>query len=327
MRYRTFGRLGWQVSEIGCGTWALGGSQWGGQKDEDSLAALNRALELGCNFIDTARAYGKGRSERVIAQALRSRGGDRPYVATKIPPKMPGDWPPGPYDRVEDRFPEAHLREQLEQSLRDLETDCIDLVQIHTWTRRWNRDPLPFEVLRKAREEGKLRGIGICTPEHDQFAVMDLVRDGWVDSVQVIYNLFDQEAQAQLFPMALEKNVGIIVRVPFDESSLTGKLSRETTWPDGDIRNSYFAGDRLERTVRRVEAIREALGPDEPDLAAAALKFCLKPQAVSTVIPGVRNPKQAEANCRVGSSEPMSDQTEAALRTHYWRRVFWYAGK
>jgi aryl-alcohol dehydrogenase-like predicted oxidoreductase len=164
MRYRGFGRTGWQVSEIGMGTWALGGGEWGHQDDRDSIATLHKALDLGCNFIDTARAYGNGRSEQVIAEALRQWSGERPYVATKIPPVLPGDWPPSPYDAVDQRFPESHVREQLELSLRALQTDCIDLVQIHTWSRAWNHNPLPFAVLRKAKEEGKLRADRAICP-------------------------------------------------------------------------------------------------------------------------------------------------------------------
>lgn len=327
MRYRRLGRTDWRVSEIGMGTWALGGDEWGQQDDCDSVATLHKALELGCNFVDTARVYGNGRSEQVIAKALREWSGERPFVATKIPPAMPGDWPPGPYDTVDQRFSESHVREQLEQSLRALETDCIDLVQIHTWSRAWNRDPLPFAVLREAKKEGKIRAIGVSTPEHDQYAVLDLMRDGWVDCVQVIYNIFDQEAQSQLFPEASRCDIGIIVRVPYDESSLTGKLTPQTTWPSGDIRCSYFAGDRLERTAHRVEAIRDVLDADGTDMATAALKFCLKPSAVSTVIPGIRSLWQAEANCRVGSLPPLSDEQETSLRSHYWRRALWYPGK
>jgi aryl-alcohol dehydrogenase-like predicted oxidoreductase len=162
MKYRTFGRLGWKVSDIGFGAWAIGGS-WGPQSDNDSVAALNRALDLGCNFIDTAQGYGDGKSERIIAEVLKSRKGEKVYVATKIPP-APGAWPPSPYDRAEDRFSEKYLRERLERSLRDLQTDSIDVLQLHTWTRAWNRNPTPLEHLRKFQKEGKLRGIGISTP-------------------------------------------------------------------------------------------------------------------------------------------------------------------
>ena len=332
MRYRTFGRMGWKVSEIGFGAWAIGGS-WGPQNEQDSLDALNRALDLGCNFIDTAQGYGDGKSERTIAQVLKSRrdrrggGGEHVYVATKIPPTPNGAWPPSPYDRAEERYPENYLRERLERSMRDLQTDCIDIVQLHTWTRAWNRDPTPLETLRKFQKEGKLRAIGISTPEHDQNSLIDLMRGGWLDSVQVIYNIFEQEPQAEFFPVAKENHVGVIVRVAFDESALTGKLTAQTRFPAGDFRNNYFAGDRLERAVKRVEKIRKDLGPEGPGLAETALKFALKPDAVSTVIPGIRNVRQAEANLAVSDQPPMTDELEQKLREHRWNRAFWYGGK
>jgi aryl-alcohol dehydrogenase-like predicted oxidoreductase len=326
MKYRTFGRTGWKVSEIGFGAWAIGGG-WGPQKDADSIAALNAALDLGVNFIDTAQGYGDGRSERVIAQVLKDRAGEKVYVATKIPPTHPGAWPPSPYDRAEQRYPRDYLSERLERSLRDLQTDCIDLVQLHTWTRAWNADPAPLEALRDFQKQGKLRAIGISTPEYDQNALIDLMRGGWLDSVQVIYNIFEQEPQAEFFPAARESNVGVIVRVAFDESALTGKLTPQTTFGQGDFRNNYFAGDRLERTVKRVEKLRQAIGDAEPNLATAALKFALKPLAVSTVIPGIRNVQQAKANAGVSDQPPMSDALERTLREHRWNRAFWYGGK
>jgi aryl-alcohol dehydrogenase-like predicted oxidoreductase len=331
MKYRTFGRTGWKVSEIGFGAWAIGGS-WGPQDDNDSVAALNRALDLGVNFIDTAQGYGDGKSERVIAQVLKSRSqqsraNEKVYVATKIPPSSPGDWPPSPYDRAEERYPEQYLRERLERSLLDLQTDAIDIVQLHTWTRAGNRDPRPLETLRKFQKEGKLRAIGISTPEHDQNALIDLMRGGWLDSVQVIYNIFEQEPQAEFFPAAKEGNVGVIVRVAFDESALTGKLTAQTKWTQGDFRNNYFAGDRLTRAIARTEKVRQTVGSAEPSLATAALKFALKPDAVSTVIPGIRNVQQAEANVGVSDQPAMSDELERKLRGHRWNRAFWYAGK
>lgn len=326
MKQRTFGRLGWKISDIGFGAWAIGGS-WGTQSEDDSLAALRRALDLGCNFIDTAQGYGNGRSEKLIAEVLRERKGQRIYVATKIPPTPTGAWPPTPYDKIEERYSESYLRERLERSLRDLNTDCIDIVQLHTWTRAWNRNPTALEHLRKFQKEGKLLGIGISTPEHDQNSLIELMRDGWLDSVQVIYNILEQEPQAEFFPVAQEHKVGVIVRVPFDESALTGKLSTATKFEDGDFRNSYFAGDRLERTVKRVAKVKETIGSAEPDLATAALKFALKPAAVSTVIPGIRNVRQAEMNCGVSDLPPISDVLEEKLRVHNWRKAFWYAGK
>lgn len=327
MRYRIFGKLGWEVSEIGFGGWALGGQGWGGQRDEDSVAALKQALDLGCNFIDTAQGYGDGRSEQVIGKFLKSHKGERVYVATKIPVKSPGEWPPSPYEDIERRYPEKYLRERIESSLRNLQTDCIDLLQLHTWTRAWNHHPTALDVLRALRREGKLRGIGISTPEQDQNAVVELMRQGWLDSVQVIYNIFEQEPQAELLPAAHEHNIGVIVRVAFDEGALTGKFTEQTRFAPDDFRNNYFAGDRLARTIRRVEKIKSAIGSTEPDAATAALKFALKPTAVSTVIPGMRNVRQAQMNCSVSDQPPLSDKLELKLRQHAWRRADWYKGK
>jgi len=327
MKYRIFGRTGWEVSEIGFGAWAIGGS-WGPQNESDSIAALNRALDLGCNFIDTAQGYGDGKSERLIAQVLKGRKRERVYVATKIPVQWPGAWPPSPYDTAEGRYPENYLRQRLERSLRDLQTDCIDVLQLHTWTRAWNARPTPLEVLRKFQKEGKIRAIGISTPEHDQNSLVELMQKGWLDCVQVIYNIFEQEPQAEFFPVAKENNVGVIVRVAFDESALTGKLTAQSKFPEGDFRNNYFAGDRLARTVARVEKVRETIGTSsEKDLPTAALKFALEPAAVSTVIPGIRNVQQAEANMAVSDEQPMSQELVLKLREHRWNRAFWYGGK
>jgi aryl-alcohol dehydrogenase-like predicted oxidoreductase len=327
MKYRTFGRLGWQISEIGFGGWAIGGTAWGKQDDNDSVCALHKALDLGCNFIDTAQGYGEGHSEKIIGQVLKERKGERIYVATKIPPKFPGTWPPTPHDKMDDRFSEAYLRERIESSLRNLQTDCLDLLQLHTWTRAWNRNPTALEILRALQKEGKLRGIGISTPEQDQNSLVDLMRGGWLDAVQVIYNIFEQEPAAEFLPVALEHQVGIIVRVAFDEGSLTGKFNAQTKFTEGEFRANYFAGDRLARTVKRVEKIQADIGSAEPDMATAALKFALKPAAVSTVIPGMRNEHQAELNCRVSDQPALSDALEMKLHGHAWQRGNWYKGK
>jgi aryl-alcohol dehydrogenase-like predicted oxidoreductase len=326
MKYRAFGRLNWQVSEIGFGAWAIGGTGWGKQEDADSIRALHAALDRGCNFIDTAQGYGDGHSEKIIGQVLKDRKGDRVYVATKIPPK-PGQWPPSPYDKIEERYSEAYLRERVEASLRALQMDCLDLLQLHSWTRAWNRNPTALEVLRALKQEGKLRGVGISTPEQDQNSLVDLMRAGFLDAVQVIYNIFEQEPAAEFLPVAQEHNIGVIVRVVFDEGALTGKFTEQTRFAEGEFRNHYFAGDRLARTVRRVEKIKAVIGSAESDMATAALKFALKPAAVSTVIPGMRNARQAELNCGVSDQAPMSDALAHQLRDHAWRRADWYKGK
>jgi aryl-alcohol dehydrogenase-like predicted oxidoreductase len=200
-------------------------------------------------------------------------------------------------------------------------------VQLHTWTRAWNRDPQPLAALRKLREEGKLRFIGISTPEQDQNCVIDLMRQGWLDVVQVIYNIFEQEPAAELLPVAAETNVGVIVRVVFDEGALTGKWTKETKFAEGDFRKTYFAGDRLERAVARAGKVRQTIAGTGYTLPQAALKFALAHPAVSTVIPGMRNPAQAEANCAASDLPPMPDDLQRKLRAHNWRRGVWYSGK
>ena len=326
MKQRAFGKHGVNVSEIGFGAWAIGGS-WGPQGDDDSVAALSRALDLGVTCIDTAAGYGNGRSERTIARVLRERAArGRVLVATKIPP-VAGAWPPSPYCKADDRYSEGYLRANLEERLRCLECDRIDLLQLHTWTRAWNRNPTPFAALRKLQAEGKVRFIGVSTPEHDQNSVIDLMRGGWIDAVQVIYNIFDQEPAAELLDVAGEYGVAVIVRVPFDEGSLTGKFSEDTIFPEGDFRRAYFAGDRVPRTVRRVEAVRDDLRDTGYTLPQAALKFILAHPAVSTVIPGMRNATQAALNCSVSDLPDLPANVIARLRRHNWRRGVWYSGK
>ncbi len=328
MKYRPFGNSGWNVSEIGFGAWALGG-QWGGQDDADSIAALHEAIDRGVNFIDTAQGYGDGRSERVIAKVLKERP-ERIYVATKTPPAA-GPWPPSPYCRAEDRYPESYLRANLEERLTNLGTDCIDVLQLHTWTRAWNRDPVPLEFLGRLREEGNLFFIDTATTEHDQNCVIDLMRRRLVDVVQVIYNLFEQEPAAELLPVAAETGTAVIVRVVFDEGVLTGKYQRGHRFPENDFRSRYFAGDRLDRAVARVEKIRcdvaEAGLADSHTLADVAIKFALAHKGVSTVIPGIRNVAQARLNTAACEKADLTAGLLQQLRRHYWLRAFWYSGK
>ncbi len=325
MKTRPFGNTGQHVSEIGFGAWAIGGS-WGPQSEDDSVKALHRALDMGVNFIDTAAGYGNGRSEQIIGRVLKERGdAERVLVATKTPPDA-GPWPPSPYCKADQRYSPEYLRRNVDERLSMLGVDRLDLLQLHTWTRAWNHDPTPLQVLRDLRDEGKLRYIGISTPEHDQNALIDLMRNGWLDAVQVIYNIFEQEPAAEFLPVAQKHGVGVIVRVAFDEGSLTGKFTKDTTFPEGDFRRRYFSGNRLEKTVERVEAVRRDLEGTGYTLPQAALKFVLAHPAVSTVIPGMRNVQQAEANVPVSDMPDMPDELVQKLRGHIWRRAFWYAG-
>ncbi|MGH7598173.1 MAG: aldo/keto reductase [bacterium] len=290
MKYRKFGRTGIGVSEIGFGAWAIGGN-WRPQDEKDSIEALHKALDLDVNFIDTAAGYGDGKSERIIAKVLKERN-ERIYVATKTPP-ADGPWPPIPYCRVEDRYSEKYIRQNIEARLRNLNTDCLDILQFHTWTCAWNKSPKPLDVLQKLKDEGKIRFIGLSTPEHDQNSLIDLMRQGYLDVVQVIFNIFEQEPAAELLPIASEYNVGVIIRVAFDEGVLTGEYTANHKFPPDDFRSKYFAGDRLERAVKRIESIKDEIKESGITLPQVALKFALSHPAVSTVVVGMRNAQHA----------------------------------
>jgi aryl-alcohol dehydrogenase-like predicted oxidoreductase len=329
MQRRQLSSHGFEVSEIGFGAWAIGGG-WGGQSDQDSIAALHAAIDQGINLIDTAAGYGDGHSERLISSVLASRGSDKVYVATKTPP-ADGPWPPSPYCRWQDRFSAAYLRENVESRLRNLAVERIDLIQLHTWTRAWNDDPQPLLVLHRLRDEGKIGLIGLSTPEQDQNSVIQLMRDGLVDVVQVIFNLFNQEPAAQLLPVAAETGTGVIVRVSLDEGSLTGKYPPHHRFESEDFRSQYFAGDRLARTVDRVTEIQHDIAEfglsEQYSTADVALKFVLARAEVSSVIVGMRSLDQVEQNARVSRLRDLPDDLLLRLRRHNWHRGVWYAGK
>jgi len=324
MKYRKFGNTGLEVSEIGFGAWAIGGS-WGDQKDSHSLEALEIALDQGVNFIDTAAGYGNGKSERIIGEFLKSRP-EAVTVCTKTPPAA-GKWPPSPYCKIEERYPEKYLRENVEERLTNLQTSSLDVLLLHTWTRAWNDRPVALEILQKMKSEGLIKQIGISTPEHDQNCVVQLMRDGVIDVLQVIYNIFEQEPAAQILPVAKETGTGIIVRVAFDEGVLTGKYKGDEQFGKDDFRSNYFAGDRLARGVRRTEAIKEELKDSGYTMPQLALKFAMTHEAVSTVIPGIRNQNQALQNTAVSDLPELPEDLLMRLREHSWNRGFWYGGK
>jgi aryl-alcohol dehydrogenase-like predicted oxidoreductase len=324
MKYRKFGKHGPEVSEIGFGAWAIGGS-WGSQKESDSLEALEAAIQQGVNFIDTAAGYGNGKSERIIGRTLKDRS-EQVYVCTKTPP-VPGPWPPSPYCRIEERYPEKYLRENVEERLKNLQMERLDVLLLHTWTRAWNDRPEALEILKRMKEEGLIRQVGISTPEHDQNCVIQLMREGMVDVLQVIYNIFEQEPAAQLLPVAQETGTGIIIRVAFDEGVLTGKYKGNEQFEEGDFRRNYYAGDRLQRGVDRTRKIMEEFTGAGYTMPQLALKFALQHKAVSTVIPGIRNREQAVQNTAVSDLPELSQEQMLRLREHRWNRAFWYGGK
>ena len=317
MRYRTFGRTGWQVSEIGYGMWGMAG--WSGSDDEESLTSLERAIELGCNFFDTAWAYGSGHSERLLGATLRRYPDKRLYVATKLPPKNQ-KWPAKREYPLDDVFPSDHIRAYTEKSLTNLGVDTIDLLQFHVWTDAWADDTRWQRAADALKTEGLVRAIGISINRWQPANVLRALDTGLIDAVQVVYNVFDQNPEDELFPACREKQIAVIARVPFDEGSLTGSLTADSRWPEGDFRNLYFAPANLGPTLERVERLRSVLpaGMSMPELA---LRHILHASEVSTVIPGMRKRRHVEQNLGVSDAPPLSPSLLAELRRHRWERT------
>jgi aryl-alcohol dehydrogenase-like predicted oxidoreductase len=321
MRYRTLGRLGWQVSEIGYGMWGIGGGPGGftGWDYDVAPACLDQAVELGCNFFDTAWAYGRGVSEQLLGALLRRHPGRKLYVATKIPPKN-REWPPWPNDTLDDTFPPSHIREFTYKSLENLGVSRIDLMQLHVWEDRWAKDERWQEALSDLKREGVIDAIGISVNRWEPANCLAALDTGLIDVIQVIYNIFDQAPQDELFPRALADRVGVIARVPFDEGTLVGAVRADSTWPEGDWRNSYFGPENLEPSVRHYRALTDDAGGVLPP-AELALRFILASPAVSTVIPGMRRPEHVRANLAVSDGQPLDEALAARLRAHRWDRV------
>lgn len=319
MKYRRLGRTGWQVSEIGFGGWGIGGTLWRGGEDPESLRALHEAVDRGVNFIDTALVYGDGHSERLIGQLLRERT-ERIYVATKVPPKN-RVWPArGPLQEV---FPRLHIIDSAHRSLKNLGVDRIDLLQLHVWNSDWLRESEWFETLSELQEQGIVSRFGVSLNDHQPQSGLELVKSGRVDTVQVIYNIFDQSPEDQLFPLCREHDVGVIVRVPFDEGSLTGQITPHTTFPKKDWRNLYFKGDRKQQVYGRVQRLQTLLDTEIRTLPELALLFCLHPEAVSTVIPGMRCVRHVRENTSVSDRPPLPPERREDLRAHRWIRNFY----
>jgi len=321
MNRRTLGRTGLQVSEVGYGAWGIGAKQWIGASDEESLRALRRAIDLGLNFIDTALAYGDGHSEKIVGQTVRGRR-DQVYVATKIPPKN-RRWPAERQIPVEQAYTADYVVSCTEESLRNLGTETIDLQQLHVWTDEFVGAGDWMAGIDRLKQQGKIRHFGISLGEHTPENGLRAVESGLVDTVQVIYNIFDQSPEDQLFPLCRKKNVGVLARVPFDEGGLTGKVTPQTEFPKEDFRNNYFKGNRKQEVYVRVEKIAADLQISLDQLPETALRFTLTHPAVSTVIPGMRSVKNAEANCRAGDGKGLSPAEISKLRPHRWIRNYY----
>ena len=319
MQYRKLGRTGYEVSEIGYGAWGIGKHLWIGAEDSQSLRALHRAVDEGVNFIDTALAYGDGHSERLVSQVLRERE-ERIYVATKVPPKN-GSWPAR--GTLEEAFPAPYVIQCAERSLRNLGVEAIDLLQLHVWDPSWIEDSQWYDALKELQAKGKIVHLGISINDHQPNSALELVRSGKVDTVQVIYNIFDQACEDQLLSLCLKKDVGVIARVPFDEGALTGTITPETKFPKKDWRNFYFKGDRKRQVFDRVQELTSLLGEEVPTLPQLALRFCLHHEAVSTVIPGMRSVEHVEANVSASDQRVLSPEMIRNLRKQRWDKNFY----
>ena len=317
MRYRAFGPTGWKISEIGYGMWGMGG--WSGSDDQESLEALGAAIQRGCNFFDTAWVYGHGKSEELFGEVRRRYPHAPMYVATKVPPKNMR-WPGLAEYKASDVYPRDHIREYTEKSLENLGIETIDLQQLHVWSDAWADDEGWQRAVDDLKSSGLIRSFGISVNRWEPVNVMAALRTGLVESVQVVYNIFDQAPEDELFPYCQAHGIAIIARVPFDEGSLTGMLTMDSSWDEGDWRNIYFTRERLKETLEHVERIKP-LVPDGMDLPELALRFILEHPAVSTVIPGMRKVRHVERNIAASDGEPLPPRLREALRAHRWDRT------
>jgi aryl-alcohol dehydrogenase-like predicted oxidoreductase len=316
MKYREFGRKGWQVSEIGFGMWGMG--DWSGSDDEQSRQALQRALDQGCNFYDTAWAYGSGHSERLLGKLIQNNPDQRLYAATKIPPKN-RQWPSRREFSLDDCYPPDYIRDYVHKSLENIGCDRLDLIQFHTWEDRWLDDLRWAHTLAELRQEGLIDAVGISINRWEPWNGVQTVRSGLVDAVQVIYNIFDQNPEDELFPACEEMQVAVIARVPFDEGTLTGNLTLNSTWPQGDWRNTYFVPENLKASVERAARLRP-LVPEGMSMPELALRFILNNPNVSTIIPGMRKLHHVDQNLAASEAGPLPETLHQELRNHRWDR-------
>ena len=316
MRYRTFGRTGFEVSDIAHGLWGMSG--WTGSDEKQSLQALQLSVDNGCNFFDTAWAYGEGKSDALLGTTLAKNSGQRIFAASKIPPKN-GKWPASGKDRYQDVFPTDHVFEHANLIRRNLGVETIDLLQFHVWDDSWAKEAEFGETVERLKKEGIVRAFGLSLNRWEPENGLEAIRTGLVDAVQVIYNIFDQAPEDKLFPLCREMNIGVIARVPLDEGSLGGKLTADTKFPAGDWRANYFGPENLTATLERVDKLKAVL-PSEMSLPEMALRFILSEPTVSTTIVGMRKPEHVRSNIAASDAGPLPPELIQKLRAHRWDR-------
>ncbi|EKD51327.1 MAG: hypothetical protein ACD_62C00282G0001 [uncultured bacterium] len=321
MQYRQFGKTGLSFSEISLGTWAMGG-MWGPRDDRASIEAIKTSLDQGVNFIDTAHIYGYGHSESLIASAFKEAK-KKVAIATKVPPKNL-EWPARHDTRLVETFPKKHIIEHTELSLKNLRTDNLFLQQLHVWSDSWMTEfDEILSAVEQLKKQGKIQFFGISINDHEPNSALKAVESGCVDSVQVIYNIFDQSPEKELFPLCQKLGTAVIVRVPFDEGSLTGLLTPTTQFHDKDWRRHYFAPSRLPEVCARIDKLNFLIRNEIKTLSQAALKFCLSHPAVSTVIPGMRKIEHVKTNCTTSDGLLFNRDELREIKKHAWERNFY----
>jgi aryl-alcohol dehydrogenase-like predicted oxidoreductase len=317
MQKRRLGRTNFNVSEIGYGMWGLAG--WKGGEKAEIDQALGRAIELGCNFFDTAWAYADGASEQILGKLMRQYAGKQFHFATKIPAKN-FTWPSKPSFTIDECFPASHIIEYTEKSLKNLRVDRIDLQQFHVWEDGWaNKDDWKNAV-DKLKKEGKVLHFGVSVNRWEPDNVLNTLKTGLIDTVQVIYNIFDQAPEDNLFPLCKKLDIGVIARVPFDEGTLTGTLTKETVFPKGDWRATYFVPENLIPSVERADDLKPFI-PSRMSMAQMALRFILSNDNVHTIIPGMRKVRNVEANMATSDGKKLSEELLKELKDHRWDRT------
>ena len=316
MKYRKLGRTGLEVSEIAHGLWGMSG--WSGSEDRQSLEALQLSVNFGCNFFDTAWAYGDGKSDGLLGQTISRNRGKRLYAASKIPPRN-GKWPASPKYAYRDVFPAEHVFEHAQRIREKLGASTIDLLQFHVWDDSWTDEPEFRHTVEKLKSDGLIRFFGLSLNRWEPENGIRAIRTGLVDAVQVIYNIFDQSPEDALFPLCQEMNIGVIARVPLDEGSLGGKMTAHTRFPKGDWRGLYFGPRNLTNTVERVEKLKAVL-PAGMGLPEMALRFILSHPAVSTTIVGMRKSDHVRENIATSDVGPLEKDLLQALKAHRWDR-------
>lgn len=317
MQYRKFGRTGWNVSEIGYGMWGMAG--WTGSEEQEVNKALDRSIELGCNFFDTAWAYGDGLSEQILNKTIKRHPGKKLYVATKIPPKN-RKWPSRRGSALKDVFPADYIIEYTEKSLVNLGVDSIDLQQFHVWEDGWAQEDEWKEAIAQLTRQGKVKAWGLSVNRWEPDNCLETIRTGLIDGIQVIYNIFDQAPEDHLLPLCREKNIGVIARVPFDEGTLTGTFTKETTFPENDWRASYFVPDNLHSSVEHADALKPLI-PAGMSMPEMALRFILSNPDIATTIPGMRKIRNVEANMASSDGKGLQADLLKQLKAHRWNRT------